>query len=845
MPGAERVDLTNCDREPIHIPGSIQPHGCLLACDADLAVIRRHSVNTAEMLGVAGNLTGESFEIVLGSRAAHDIRNALAAVNDPSRPALLLSLPVASGRKFDVAAHVHKGVAIVELEEGAEAAGDPISLARAIFGRLRRLANVDDVLRQTPRLMRAFLGYDRVMVYQFAHDGSGQVVAEAKQEELESFLGQYFPASDIPRQARELYLKNTIRIISDADCNRVAIEPEVDASGEALDLSFAHLRSVSPIHCEYLRNMGVAASMSISIIVGGELWGLIACHHYSPRSLAMAQRTAAEMFGDLFSLQLEATLQKNRLDAAMLARRGLDNILRDITSHTDVESFLLENVATFAALMPSDGVGIWLNGMWSSHGYTPPKNAIPALARFIAGVSEGRVWATHELAAALPHFDAYSAQTSGVLSVPLSQIPRDFLFFFRKEVIQTVEWAGNPQKTYESGPLGDRLTPRKSFAIWKETVEQQSRPWTTEDREIGESVRTGLLEVIMRQTEMLTAERRKADLRQKMLNEELNHRVKNILALIKSVVSQPAHGRTLEEYVSALKGRIMALSFAHDQVVRSDGGGSLRDLLDAELSPHRGDGNAVVLEGPDVGLDSRAYSVMALVIHEMATNAAKYGSLSIAGGRLAVRWGFDTERGCVINWVEQGGPLVSTPARRGFGAVLVERSIPFDLGGECELRFDAAGVVARFAVPAKFVSPVSLRRTDVRGTAQQRLEGAATVAGLQVLVVEDQLVIAMDVENVLAEHGAKTVDTVATSAEALRIVASKELDVAILDVNLGIGTSIPVAEELERRKVPFIFATGYGDTAMIPRSMAAVPVLRKPHDAESLIAALSSALGSD
>ena len=781
MQPAASVDLTNCDREPIHIPGSIQPHGCLLACAADLSAVLRHSANAAAMLGLEGrDLIGMPLESLVGEPALHNMRNALATSPDASRPGLLMSLRTACGRTYDVAVHRHKGNGIVEFEDApADRPGDPLALARMLLARLKSFTDPDAMLRQTPRLMRALLDYDRVMIYRFGHDGAGQVVGASKREDLETFLGQYFPAGDIPRQARELYLKNTIRIIADAACHRVPVEPVLDASGAALDLSFAHLRSVSPIHCEYLRNMGVAASMSISVIIGGQLWGLIACHHYQPRALAMAERIAAEMFGEFFSLHLQAMLQRQRLEAAMPARGALDGLLREITYQDDIETFLRDQIATLGRLVPCDGVGLWINGAWHSHGSGPPQVALPGLARFVACASEGRVWATHELSRLLPDAASYAAQVAGVLAVPLSQIPRDYLFFLRKEVVQTVEWGGNPDKTYATGRHGDRLTPRKSFAIWKQTVERQSKPWADADREIAEAARTALLEVIMRQTELLSAERRKADLRQKVLNEELNHRVKNILALIQSVVSQAVEdGRTLDEYVTTLKGRIMALSVAHDQVVRNDGGGRLRDLLEAELTPFGSGSAPVALDGPDIGLDARAYSVMALVFHELATNAAKYGALSGSDGWLTVRWRMTAEQACEVRWEETGGSPVSPPKRRGFGTVLVERSVPFDLGGESALSFAASGFSARFLLPAKFVTALAAAVRPRQGRQSDAHKPTDALAGLRVLLVEDQLVIAMDVEAVLADHGVKAIDTAATSSEALRILSSNPPDVA-------------------------------------------------------------------
>jgi light-regulated signal transduction histidine kinase (bacteriophytochrome) len=557
----------------------------------------------------------------------------------------------------------------------------------------------------------------------------------------------------------------------------------------------------------------------------------------------MPLRVAAELFGDFFSLNLQAMLRKQSLDTAIEARRALDNVLRNVAHHTDLARFLRDSLCDFGGLMPCDGVGIWMNGRWSANGSVPPDEAIPALARFVNSVADGQVWATHALADNLPQASDYQAEASGVLAIPLSHTPRDYLFLFRKEVIQTIDWAGKPEKNYATGPLGDRLTPRKSFAIWKQTVERQSHPWTQADCDIAEATRTAVLEVLMRHSELLSEERRKADLQQRMLNEELNHRVKNILSLIKSLVSHPIdEGRELQDYVMSLQGRIQALSHAHDQIIRGDGGGALDDLLEAELSPYLHHGTSITLDGPPTGLDSRAFSVMALVLHELATNAAKYGALSGNRGKLSVRWHRTEEGGCELVWQESDGPVVRAPRSQGFGSVLINRSVPYDLGGESEITFEAGGVRARFLIPGKYISkvPSTERRKDSRVSDDAASE---SLDGLSILLVEDQLVIAMDAEMMLAGKGANTIETAASPAEALRKLTSFSPDAAVLDVNLGTETSLSVAEELARRNIPFVFATGYGDNIMVPQSFSA-PTIRKPYDEQTLSRALNAALRS-
>ncbi|MDQ0303286.1 HWE histidine kinase domain-containing protein [Ancylobacter polymorphus] len=841
MSVGERVDLSNCDREPIHIPGSVQCHGCLIACDPQGGVVQRHSSNAAEMLALSGPLIGRDLADLLGSRAATRIREALARGSDPSSPALLFNVELASGGRFDVSAHVFRGVSLIEFEVASAEDGPALDLARSMFARVRGEKDIDRLLEHSSRLIRSLLGYDRVMIYQFAEDGAGQVVSEDRREDLESFLHQWFPASDIPQQARSLYVRNIVRVIGDANGERCPLVPEETPLDDPLDLSFAHLRSVSPIHLEYLRNMGVAASMSISVIVDGQLWGLVACHHYAPRVLPMAERVAAEMFGAFFALHLQALKQKRTLDVATMARRALDRVLGLASQEEDIGGLLRTNLADFAKLMPCDGIGLWLGGQWSADGAVPPASDIPGLANFIGERAEGKVWASHELSAIWPRAETFCAEASGVLALPLSQLPRDYLLFFRKEIVHTLDWAGRPEKTYETGPLGDRLTPRKSFAIWKETVRGKASPWTDADREIAEAARSTLVEIVLRHNELMADERDKADTRQRLLNEELNHRVKNILAVIKSLVEHSLRdGRSTQDYVESLRGRVQALAIAHDQVVRGAGGGSLGDLLRAELSPYGGDGSRLTLSGPTVWLDARAFSVMALVLHELSTNAAKYGALSRLGGRLEVAWRVTPEGDCEVMWREQGGPEVVATGRRGFGMALIERSVPYDLGGTSRLEFAPAGLVAHLRLPARHISTSS-------GEAGEGLEGdnlgaapaqPEPLSELGVLLVEDQMLIAMDVEMMLNDAGIDNVVTAPSAAEALRRLQDFTPDVAVLDVNLGAGTSAPVAQELQRLGVPFLFATGYGDRSMIPAGCEGVPVLPKPYESEPLMKAL-------
>ncbi|MFT0859718.1 HWE histidine kinase domain-containing protein [Ancylobacter sp. G4_0304] len=838
---SDPVDLTNCDREPIHVPGYIQPHGCLLACDAAVSIVERHSENACERLGCVGPILGRPLAQAIGAEAAGRIAATLGAMAPDAPPALMFDLAVPSGARFDVTLHRSGGQVVVELEPASAQDGPALDRVRGILARIRDEENIDNLLHLTSRVLRDALRYDRVMVYRFAADGAGQVVSEDKREDLESFLGQWFPASDIPQQARELYRRNIIRVIGDAGGARSAILPEVEPGIEPLDLSHAHLRAVSPIHLEYLRNMGVAASMSISVMIDGTLWGLIACHHYAPRVLPMADRVAAEMFGSFFALRLHALKQKRTLVSATEARRALDRFLSLASKNDDVGGLLRANLKEFGSLIPCNGIGLWLGGEWTGEGTVPPEAMVPGLARFVGTQAEGRIWVSDALSEAWPPGESFADEVSGVLALPLSQLPRDYLFFFRSEMVHTLDWAGRPEKTYETGPLGDRLTPRKSFAIWKETVRGRANPFSDSDREIAEATRSALVDILLRHNEMMADERAMADTRQRMLNEELNHRVKNILAIIQSLVERSKQdGRSLEAYAESLRGRIQALALAHDQVVRGAGGGAFLDLLRAELSPYGGTASRILLHGPALALDARAFSVMALVLHELATNAAKYGALSRPGGELDVRWHME-EGDCVVVWRESGGPKIAeAPRRSGFGTALIERSIPYDLSGESRIVFNEDGLEAHFRISGQHVAAEGDSDGPVDAVAEVDVTiSSNTLADARLLLVEDQMLIAMDVELMLNDGGITDIVTSASVADALRKLKDFTPDLAVLDVNLGSGTtSAPVAQELKKRGVPFIFATGYGDRSMIPPDCADVPVLSKPYDRDAIMVAL-------
>ncbi len=841
-----QADLTNCDRELIHIPGSIQPHGVMLIYDTKTMLVTHASSNTGLILDIKKDaIVGQPLEAIIGAKPAHAVRNAAAKSVGPAAPGLLFGQDIdGSDRRFDVAAHAHDGRTFLEFQQSADEAEGygPLELTRALTRRLADEKTVPGLAKTAARMIQLMIGYDRVMIYKLLHNGAGRVIVEQKRADLGSFLNQHFPASDIPQQARELYKRNWIRMISDVRYTPQPILPPLKPGETPFDMSYAQLRSVSPVHCEYLQNMGVSASMSISILVEGELWGLIACHHYSPKVVSLPQRVGAELFGQFFSLQVETLERREKFQIAEKARARLDRIVAELPPEEELHESLSARVADIAQLLPCDGAALWINGAWIATGSTPPEELINPLASLLNGHGTGEIWQTNRLAEHLPEAAPYVETVAGVLSVPISHKPRDYLLFFRAEESRFVDWGGEPVKNV--GPLGDRLTPRKSFELWREEVRGQSTPWTEGDIAIADATQNYLRDVVLRHTEATAEERKRTEVRRKLVNEELNHRVKNILALTKSVVEQSKAGASsVEGYAAAVVGRLQALGFAHDQITKDGGGGDLRKLLESEVAAYGGANSKgrTVLEGPAVKLNARAYSSMALVVHELATNAAKYGSLSSDTGSVRAAWALRANGDCEIVWEERGGPLTGTPTRTGFGSTLIGRVIPFDLGGEAVVEYPPEGVTARFVIPARHLVAVAEDASAVDDKRDSR-EERASLSGLRVLLVEDQVLIALDAESCLKGLGAAQVLIAPTSEQAMSHIRQAKPDLAVLDVNLGDHTSAPVAEALRNLGVPFVFATGYGDTIMVPESMKTVPIVRKPYADTTLAEAIVAAL---
>lgn len=501
QPGAPgRVDITNCDREPIHIPGAIQPHGALLVLsEPDLKIVQA-SANTGEMFGVRPqNLLAQPLDVLMGPEQANRVRSVVAR-NAFAESLLVKTFDFSRSSTFHVILHRGEAGLVLELEPtGAGNRSLEFTALNPVVAALEGAGSLTAFCQLAAEEVRALTGFDRVMVYRFAPNYDGEVIAEARRGDIEPFLGLHYPASDIPQQARELYRRNWTRIIADVGYVPVPLVPALSPlTGRPLDLSHAGLRSVSPLHLEYLHNMGVGASMSISIIKEGKLWGLFACHHLSPRLVDYAVRGACEFLGRTFSLLLAGKESQENAAGELRIREVQARLLERLSHSQHLPGSLAGEGTSVLDLIPAGGAALCLENDIILLGQTPTAEQVRQLTGWLQRHVTEDVFHTQNLAAHYPEADAYAGQGSGLLAVSVSKVQAEYLLWFRPEVVQTVTWAGNPAKAVVATPEGDRLSPRKSFARWVEQVKGQSLPWRKAEITAATELRNAIVGVILK-----------------------------------------------------------------------------------------------------------------------------------------------------------------------------------------------------------------------------------------------------------------------------------------------------------------------------------------------------------
>lgn len=828
-----------CAIEPIQFLGEIQPHGLLLEMSADW-VISRASANVSDCFGKSlGAVIGAPAVELLGQSLLHDLRSRLQILTGQSHVDLIEAVHVPGlDRPYDVSIHRRGEAIIVELEPSHRLSDRYHHDIQQMLLRVRGTEDLKSLMRLAVRQIRALTAFDRVMFYQFQPDDSGEVVVESKISQLEPFEGLRYPASDIPPQARALYLVNPIRVIGDVAAQTVVVEPRLCPSGRPIDLSCAGLRAVSPTHIQYLKNMGVAASFSLSIVVEGKLWGLVACHHRGARIIPAALRQALSFYGSFLSSAVESLLRRDAAARRSTARAMHARILSRMSSDQGSIDNLYPLLRELSDELGADGLAVYVEGRLHLDGVTPSETEALELMQFLNRAAASRVYSTHSLRERYARATTMTSDVAGLLAVPVSRRPRDYIVFFRRELSKTVRWAGVPTKRptmEQDGVL--RLSPRASFAEWQETVRGESAHWSEADHDIAEALRITLLEIMLQLTDQAEKRRKISNDQQDLLIAELNHRVRNILNLIIGLVKQCADNASDVAVLSQdINDRVHALARAHDQLT-SDGWGarSLWQMIRTEAGAYLGPkAERIILDGSDVAIQPDAFATIALVIHELITNSAKYGAFRDSRGVVKIRSHADATQGLIIDWKEEGGAVVTPPTRRGFGSTIIERAIPHELGGMAETAFERDGLKAQFVVPKRYIAEIAVEDAIVRVIDRDDAPRSHRLSG-DVLLLEDNLLIAMEAESMLVAIGADNVLVASNVATALSYLQSHVPTFAVLDYNLGKEVSVPVAKRLVELEIPFVFATGYGDTSMIDEEFRSSPIITKPYTASRII----------
>jgi light-regulated signal transduction histidine kinase (bacteriophytochrome) len=481
-----------------------------------------------------------------------------------------------------------------------------------------------------------------------------------------------------------------------------------------------------------------------------------------------------------------------------------------------------------------------VKGQLTFLGITPNQDQILSLMSWLdshMSQSPG-IYSTDRLKEVWPPAAEFTDVAAGLLVISVSPEPSNFIMWFRPELIGTVHWAGEPTKILQRGADGDQLNPRNSFEVWKETVRGRSLPWTPVDLDAAFDLRVSLLHVVLRRINDAAAERKRVAERDALLMLELDHRVKNTIANIQALVLRTSRSaESLTDFVQGLDGRIRSMAKSHSLLSQSRWEGvSIDRLLHEELDAYTLEKMKVELHGVDVMLTPKSALSLSLAIHELATNAAKFGAFSQALGGVTVRWTLTADGGIELSWREIGGPPVSPPTHLGFGTTLIERALAMETGGRATLHYHRTGVVCDVVLPATSVLKRIVHETGAPRAepAGMELEFAGKRKPYRILVAEDAFLLVTLLQELFDELGWEMIGPATRVADALRLARHESFDAALLDVNLDGTMSWEVAGTLKERGIPFVFGTGYSVSTVLPENFAGSSVISKPYQLSEL-----------
>lgn len=500
-----QVDLTNCDKEPIHIPGKVQSHGFLVAVNSKTHLITYISENSRPFINdepknYLGKKLGDFEKKIKVTGTQLSLEQVVTlGINNSSFETINPFYLEIGGKPYSLIVSTSGENHILEFETVASDLDFDIqktigrSVSEILSGK-----NLNSLLVNAAQEVKKIIRYDRVMIYKFGEDGHGEVVAEVKNDDLEPFLGLHYPASDIPKQARELYKLNLTRIIADVNSESSAIITH-KTDGPPLDLTHSTLRAVSPIHIQYLKNMGVGSSFSISLMAHGELWGLIACHNYSPRFINFKAREASKLIGQILSSALEYRQDEEDVEKQSRATAAAEELGKFIEKENYLEDALTAKSTTIKDITNATGAAVIFDNQVLTVGVTPDKEQIAEIVKWLRVNMQDTIYYTHRFPEIFYPVRKYSDVASGILACILSKELGEMIIWFKPEQVQAINWAGNPEKPVEEGENGlMQLSPRKSFDSWTEIVKNTSERWTNPELSAVIKIREQIMYAINR-----------------------------------------------------------------------------------------------------------------------------------------------------------------------------------------------------------------------------------------------------------------------------------------------------------------------------------------------------------
>ncbi|VWX47162.1 histidine kinase dimerization/phosphoacceptor domain -containing protein [Novosphingobium sp. 9U] len=693
------MDLTGCDQEPIHTPGAIQPHGLLLVADSRTAAIVAGAGDLEARFGA--DWLGRSVADLLGAEVAQRLEQA-------TEPRCHLGWLENAGAD---AAAVRQGENwLVQLEPTSAdmRAVDVLGWMDEVGLQFERAGNLVELCERAAKSFSDLTGYDRVMIYRFLDDDAGEVIAECNAAGIPGFRNHRFPGSDIPRQARGLYIRNRVRVIPDVQYQPQPIRP---AEFAGLDLSDIDLRSVSPVHIQYLKNMGVGASASMSIVRDGLLWGLVACHNTTPRNLDMAQRRAAQLVAAGLARQIGAKEEAEAYRERIRIRSDEDALLSQLSEDGDLYRMLSGSAEAARRVFRADGLAIIHGSKLHLDGHCPDRDDVREVAGWVRDKSAVPFY-TNELGKIFAPAAAYADHASGLLAVTISTQVPTILLWFRSEEEQLVKWAGNPHESKVLTP-GEVLTPRASFDAWSQVVRGKSRSWTSGEVEGAHRLVAKLYEIRQNIRQRELSENLQVALSDKdrlieqkdTLIKEVNHRVQNSIQLVMAFLNLQARAsagdeatvRSLEEAQRRLSavGLVHRRLYTDDNVESVDLSRYLEELV-GDLSGSMGAEWRDYIStsfAPIMILADNAVHV-GLILVELVINAQKY-AYGGAPGPIAISLEQHRARFRLIV-ADQGRGRVGN--REGFGSRMLKTLVQ-RLGGVIEDDDNRPGLRVIFSAP--------------------------------------------------------------------------------------------------------------------------------------------------